>query len=121
MAAGEESGCKDVPPIEPPLPVTGSAQHLSAQLWDTNTYPRGPQSLFEQGTCFKCKCFWDWEAWERWSSLGGRVKLYGERQDVVQDSHSSLKTASLTLDVCLLSGLFLRPGTCPRPPQAAGV
>lgn len=70
--------------MKPPLPVTGSTQHLSAQLWDTNTWPRGPQSLFEQGTCFKCKCFWDWEAWEQWSSLGGRGKLYGERQDVVR-------------------------------------
>lgn len=65
VAAGKESGCKDVPPMEPPLPVTGSTQHLSAQLWDTNTCPRGPQSLFEQGTCFKCKCFLDWEAWEQ--------------------------------------------------------
>ncbi|NWH48867.1 CPSF4 factor, partial [Fregata magnificens] len=51
---GRKSGCKDMPPMEPPLPVTGTTQHLTAQLWDTNSCPLGPQSLLEQGICFKC-------------------------------------------------------------------
>ncbi|NXK06955.1 CPSF4 factor, partial [Herpetotheres cachinnans] len=54
LAAGEESGCKDVPPTETPLPVTGTTQHLAAQLWDTNSCSPGPQSPLEQGTCIKC-------------------------------------------------------------------
>ncbi|KAM6050160.1 putative cleavage and polyadenylation specificity factor subunit 4-like protein isoform 3-T3 [Theristicus caerulescens] len=54
LAAGGESGCKDVPPMEPPLPVTGATQHLTAPLWDTNSSPQGPQSLLERGVCFKC-------------------------------------------------------------------
>ncbi|KAM6050163.1 putative cleavage and polyadenylation specificity factor subunit 4-like protein isoform 6-T6 [Theristicus caerulescens] len=55
LAAGGESGCKDVPPMEPPLPVTGATQHLTAPLWDTNSSPQGPQSLLERGVCFKHK------------------------------------------------------------------
>ncbi|XP_068269671.1 putative cleavage and polyadenylation specificity factor subunit 4-like protein [Nyctibius grandis] len=54
-AAGEENGCKDVPPMEPPLPVTSATQHPPAQLWDTKSCPLGPQSLLERGTCFKCR------------------------------------------------------------------
>ncbi|KAM6119102.1 LOW QUALITY PROTEIN: putative cleavage and polyadenylation specificity factor subunit 4-like protein [Phoenicopterus ruber ruber] len=53
LAAGRESGCKDLPPMEPPLPVTGATQHLAAQLWDTSSCPPGPQSLPERGFCFK--------------------------------------------------------------------
>ncbi|XP_072737603.1 putative cleavage and polyadenylation specificity factor subunit 4-like protein [Ciconia boyciana] len=52
-AAGGESGCKDMPPMEPPLPATGATQHVTAQMWDTNSCPPGPQSLLEQGICFK--------------------------------------------------------------------
>ncbi|NXF30482.1 CPSF4 factor, partial [Nyctibius bracteatus] len=55
LAAGEENGCKDVPPTEPPLPVTSATQHPPAQLWDTKSCPLGPQSLLERGTCFKCR------------------------------------------------------------------
>ncbi|XP_042658236.1 putative cleavage and polyadenylation specificity factor subunit 4-like protein [Tyto alba] len=40
LAVGEESGCKDVPPVEPPPPVTSAL---------------GPQSLLEQGVCCKCR------------------------------------------------------------------
>ncbi|NXT31825.1 CPSF4 factor, partial [Pelecanoides urinatrix] len=54
LTAGGESGCKDVPPTEPPLPVAGATQHLTAQLWDTSSCPPGTQSLLEQGICFKC-------------------------------------------------------------------
>ncbi|NXJ43322.1 CPSF4 factor, partial [Ciconia maguari] len=52
-AAGGESGCKDVPPMERPLPATGATQHVTAQMWDTNSCPSGPQSLLEQSICFK--------------------------------------------------------------------
>ncbi|NWH25842.1 CPSF4 factor, partial [Grus americana] len=55
LAAGRESGCKNVPPMEPPVPVTGATQHLTVQLWDTSNCPPGPQSLPEQGICFKCR------------------------------------------------------------------
>ncbi|KAM6240399.1 LOW QUALITY PROTEIN: putative cleavage and polyadenylation specificity factor subunit 4-like protein [Spheniscus humboldti] len=55
LAAGGESGCKDMPPVEPPLPVTGTTQHLTEQLWDTNSCPLGPQSPLERGICSKCR------------------------------------------------------------------
>ncbi|KAF1545089.1 Cleavage and polyadenylation specificity factor subunit 4, partial [Eudyptula minor] len=55
LAAGGESGCKDVPPVEPPLPVTGATQHLTEQLWDTNSCSLGPQSPLERGICSKCR------------------------------------------------------------------
>ncbi|KAF1523497.1 Cleavage and polyadenylation specificity factor subunit 4, partial [Eudyptes sclateri] len=55
LAAGGESGCKDVPPVEPPLPVTGATQHPTEQLWDTNSCPLGPQSPLERGICSKCR------------------------------------------------------------------
>ncbi|KAM6377255.1 putative cleavage and polyadenylation specificity factor subunit 4-like protein [Pluvialis apricaria] len=48
------SGCKDVPPMEPPLPVTGATQHLAARLWDTSSCSPGPQRLLEPDICFKC-------------------------------------------------------------------
>ncbi|NXT88220.1 CPSF4 factor, partial [Anhinga rufa] len=54
LAASEESGCKDVPPMERRLPVTGTTQHLTAPLWDTNSCLPGPQSLPERGICLKC-------------------------------------------------------------------
>ncbi|NXN72530.1 CPSF4 factor, partial [Himantopus himantopus] len=54
LAAGRESGCKDVPPMEPPLPVTEATQRLAAQLRDTSSCPPGPQSLLEPDVCFKC-------------------------------------------------------------------
>ncbi|NXL53436.1 CPSF4 factor, partial [Podilymbus podiceps] len=53
-AAGEESGCKDVPPMEAPLPGTAATRHLTAQLWGTSSCPPGPQSLLEPAFCFKC-------------------------------------------------------------------
>ncbi|XP_009281788.1 PREDICTED: putative cleavage and polyadenylation specificity factor subunit 4-like protein [Aptenodytes forsteri] len=55
LAAGGESGWKDVPPVEPPLPVTGATQHPTEQLRDTNSCPLGPQSPLERGICFKCR------------------------------------------------------------------
>ncbi|KAM6111116.1 LOW QUALITY PROTEIN: putative cleavage and polyadenylation specificity factor subunit 4-like protein [Pterocles gutturalis] len=54
LTAGEESDCKDVPPTEPPLPVTCATQHLPAPLWDTDSGPPSPQSLLERGSCFEC-------------------------------------------------------------------
>ncbi|XP_009706789.1 PREDICTED: putative cleavage and polyadenylation specificity factor subunit 4-like protein [Cariama cristata] len=39
LAAGEESRCEDVPPMEPPPPATDATQHLAVQLWDTNGCP----------------------------------------------------------------------------------
>ncbi|NXE83843.1 CPSF4 factor, partial [Cochlearius cochlearius] len=54
LAAGGESGCKDVTPTEAPLPVPGATQHLMAQLRDTSSCPPGTQSLLERGICFKC-------------------------------------------------------------------
>ncbi|CAM9686442.1 unnamed protein product [Bubo scandiacus] len=51
LAAGKQNGCRDVPPMEPPPPVTGTTQHL----WDPKSCALGPQSRLEQGICFKCR------------------------------------------------------------------
>ncbi|NXK54006.1 CPSF4 factor, partial [Chauna torquata] len=53
-AASRESGCKDVPPAEPPLLVTSATQHVAAQPRDTSSGLPSPQCLLEPGTCFKC-------------------------------------------------------------------
>ncbi|XP_014812065.1 PREDICTED: putative cleavage and polyadenylation specificity factor subunit 4-like protein [Calidris pugnax] len=45
LAASEESGHKDTPPMVSPLPVTGATQHLG----DTSSCPPGPQGLQELG------------------------------------------------------------------------
>ncbi|XP_065549889.1 cleavage and polyadenylation specificity factor subunit 4-like isoform X4 [Lathamus discolor] len=53
LAASKETGCKDVLPMEPPLPVTGATQHPAVQPWDTNSCSPGTQTLPEQGTGLK--------------------------------------------------------------------
>ncbi|KFR09906.1 Cleavage and polyadenylation specificity factor subunit 4, partial [Opisthocomus hoazin] len=53
LGAGKQSGRKDVPCTEPPLPVTSATQDLAAQLWDTGSCPQDPQSLLQGGICFK--------------------------------------------------------------------
>ncbi|NXD62074.1 CPSF4 factor, partial [Eolophus roseicapillus] len=55
LAARKESGCKDVLPVEPPLPVTGAAQHPAVQPWDTSSCSLATQTLPEQGTGLKCR------------------------------------------------------------------
>ncbi|XP_074463990.1 putative cleavage and polyadenylation specificity factor subunit 4-like protein [Larus michahellis] len=41
-AAGRGSGCKDMPPMKPPLPLTSTTQHLPVQLGDTSSCPPRP-------------------------------------------------------------------------------
>ncbi|KAM9537730.1 putative cleavage and polyadenylation specificity factor subunit 4-like protein isoform 1-T1 [Guaruba guarouba] len=55
QAASKETGCKDVLPMEHPLPVTGTTQHPAVQPWDTSSCSLGTQTLPEQGTGLKCR------------------------------------------------------------------
>lgn len=82
-AAGRGSGCKDMPPMKPPLPLTSTTQHLPVQLGDTSSCPPRPTEPAGTRHLLQGECFWDPEAWEQWPCLGGRVKPYGEGQHAV--------------------------------------